>query len=107
MARPARFTGISNEKLNEALQTQAVRSALARRGARVLPTARALAYRSGAESFAQALRLSEGTRPGADAIGGLKRSYVRIGAVVTDEMRKSDRKSTLTRREILRRASNG
>jgi hypothetical protein len=107
MPRPARFTGVSDEKINEALQSQAVRNALARRGARALPTARALAYRSGAASFAQALRMSEGTRSGAGARGNLKRTYVRIGAVVTPEMRREDRGASLSRRQILRRASNG
>lgn len=107
MATTPKFTGLSDAKVNEALQLPAVRRALAARAARVLPTARALAYKAGAVEFAKALQASEGTRPGTGAKGGLQRTYARIGAPITEELRKADRGASLSRRQILRRASNG
>lgn len=107
MANPQKFTGLSAQKLNELLESPAVRNQLRARANRVLPTAKAIAYSTGAAKFAEALKVSEGTRPGTGAKDGIKRSYARVGAVITPELIKADGRTQLTRRMILRRAAHG
>lgn len=107
MANPQKFKGLSAEKLNALLDSPAVRAQLRARANRVLPTARAIAYSTGAAGFAEALKVSEGTRPGTGAKDGIKRSYARVGAVLTPELKRADGRTQLTRRMILRRAAHG
>ena len=107
MATPKKFTGVSTKTLNEVLDSQTVRAALRARGARVLPRAKAIAFSNNTPDFANALNLTEGTRPGTGAKDGLRRSYVRIGAVLTDGMDAGTGRAKLTHREILRRGAHG
>lgn len=107
MANTPKFTGLSTKKLNEALQTTAVRAALRARAARALPRTRAIAYSTGAAEFAKALKTTEGTRPGTGAKDGLRRPYARITAEVTPEMDRADGRTQLTRQMILRRGAHG
>jgi hypothetical protein len=103
-----KFTGLSMDKLNEALQGAKVRNALEARANRALPAIKATAYAAGADEFAQALHVETGTRPGTGAKDGLKRPYARVVAEITPEMDKADRGASLSRRKIMRRgASNG
>lgn len=103
-----KYTGPSTDFLNEVVQSAAVRQALENRAARALPAAKAVALSSGADAFAQALHVETGTRPGTEAREGLKRSYARVTATVTPEMKRADAAAKLTRQKILRRgAING
>lgn len=103
-----KFTGLSVEALNEALQSAKVKGALAARANRVLPAAKATAYGAGADKFADALHVEAGTRPGTGAKDGLKRPYARVIAELTPEIRSETRSAKLSRQRILRRgASNG
>lgn len=106
MSEQKQFKGLSTAKLNELLREPGVRSELRKKANRVLPRTKAVAYQAGAGEFAKALRVSDGVRPGAKARGGLKRSYARIGATMTDEMKRKDARARMTRRMILRRGSN-
>lgn len=106
MGSTPKFTGLKMREVNQLLQTPKVRKELEARAARVAPRARALAYQAGANEFAKAIRVSTGTRPGTGARGGLQRTYARVGATVTPEMVKADRRAKLTRMQILRRATN-
>ena len=106
MAAP-KFKGLSTKRLNEVLDSPPVRAALRARGARILPRAKAIAFSNNTPDFANALRLVEGTRPGTGAKDGLRRSYVRIQAEVTDDMDSTAGRSKLTHREILRRGAHG
>jgi hypothetical protein len=54
--------------------------------------------------FGRSLRVREGVRPGTKA-GGFRRPYARVEAVLTPELLAADRRATLTRRQILRRAA--
>ena len=107
MARTPKFSGLSDDAVNELLQLPTVRRALAARAARLLPAAKALALSSGATEFARGLRVTEGTRPGTGAKRGLRRTYARVGAEITPAVLAQDRAAKLTRRQILRRASSG
>lgn len=101
-----KFTGLSVEKLNEAMQSGEVRRALEARAARALPRTKALALSVGAVEFAKALRVSTGTRPGSGSREGLRRTYARITAEITPTMDKGKRLK-MSRREILRRGAIG
>lgn len=108
MADPKPFTGLSTDKLNAIMQLPSVRRALEARAERVLPRTKAIALSANAPAFAEALEVQTGTRPGRDAKHGMRRSYARISAKVTPEIRKRDKGAKLTRRQILRRgALNG
>ncbi len=104
MAKPIK---LSTKKINEIMASDAVRDALERKAARVLPRARAIAYSSEAPKLAAALETVPGTRPGTNSPTGLKRPYVRVGAVLTDEIIEEGKRARLSRVKILRRASNG
>jgi len=107
MASTPKFTGLSTAQLNEVLQSGTVRKALRDRAARTLPRTRAIAYSAGAAEFAKALKVTEGTRPGAGAKDGLRRPYARIGATITPETNRADGRTQLTRQMILRRGAHG
>jgi hypothetical protein len=98
---------VSTELLNEAAQTPAVRAALAAMARRLLPRAQRIAAQAGAVQFGRALRVDTGTRPGTRAHGGLQRPYARIVADVSPAMDEADAASSLSRRQILRRAASG
>lgn len=99
------FTGLNTEQLNAIMQMPSVRAAIAAKAERALPRTKAIALSAGAAAFAEALEIQTGTRPGRDAKRGLRRSYARIAAKVTPEIRKRDKAAKLTRRQILRRGS--
>lgn len=105
MADPKPFTGLSTERLNAIMQMPKVQAALRAKAERALPRTKAVALSANAEAFADALEIKTGTRPGRDAKGGLRRSYARISAQVTPEIRKADKGAKLTRRQILRRGA--
>lgn len=97
---------LSTEKLNQAMQSPAVRAALAAKAERVLPRAKSIALQDGKRQFAQALTVRQGTRPGTGSPSGLLRSFARVEATVTEDMRKIDGYGRLTRQQILRRATD-
>lgn len=97
---------ISRQKTNEILQSQTVRQALQAKARRILPMAKAIALSDGQSKFANALTVTDGTRPGTHSPTGLKRSYARIGAEITEDMQ-TERSYKLTRQQILRRAGSG
>lgn len=102
-----KFTGLSMKKLNEVVQSPSVVKRLENRAAATLHRTRAIALRAGATGFARALRVTTGTRPGTRARSGLKRTYARVGAPVNRSIQLTDSRSTLSRRQILRRGSRG
>lgn len=97
---------ISQETLNQAMQSPKVRAALDAKAERILPRAKSNALRDGKRRFARALRISQGTRPGTGSPSGIQRSFARVGAEVTEEMRKIDGYGKLTRQQILRRSTD-
>lgn len=97
---------ITRETLEQALQTEAVREALRRRAALVLPRAQREAAKAGRLRLSKALHVEEGVRPGTKA-QGFKRSYARVVAEYPEDLRKADAGAKLTPRAILRRASRG
>lgn len=103
---PPKIT-LSTQMLNKAMQSPKVRKALEAKAQRVLPRAKAIALADGQKAFAQALKVTEGTRPGLRSPIGFKRPYARVGASVTPEIKKADGYKGLTRSQVLRRASDG
>lgn len=99
-----KFTGLSTKRLNEIMQSPAIRAALRKRMERALPRTRAIALQHDAPLFAEALRIEEGTRPGTKAEGGLRRPYARLIADITPEMKRKDSRR-LSRKQILRRGA--
>lgn len=102
-----KFTGLSMKRLNKVVQLPSVVAALDNRAAATLHRTRAIALRAGAPGFARALRVTTGTRPGTRAKRGLKRTYARVGAPVDRKIHLSDSRSSLSRRQILRRGARG
>ncbi|RZU61741.1 hypothetical protein [Zhihengliuella halotolerans] len=97
---------LSVKKLNAAMDTPAVRAAARAKAERILPRARAIALTAGATAFAEQLKIAEGVRSGGKSPSGLERSYARVVADMPDKLRSRDFNAKLTRRQILRRASN-
>lgn len=96
---------LSPELLEQAMGTPTVRAALRAAGERVLNRAVGEAGKAGALQLAKRLRLTEGTRPGTKASGGIKRPYARIEADMDEAARAADSRARLSRRMILRRAA--
>lgn len=96
---------ITAETLNAALNSPQVRVALQRKADRVKSRAKSVAYSAGATEFAEAVETRAETRPGSKSALGLKRPTVKVLVEVTDEMRRKDQQSKLSRRKILRQAS--
>lgn len=96
---------LSTKTINDLMQSQKVRQALQAKARRILPTAKAIALSDGQTAFANALEISEGTRPGTRSPSGVKRSYARVTAQITDELKKADGYNKLTRPQVLRRAA--
>lgn len=96
---------VTPQFLEQVAQNPAVRAALRAKAARMLPNAQRVAAQAGANEFGRSLRVEEGVRPGTKARGGMRRTYVRIVGDATDEVDKEDAGASLTRQQILRRAS--
>lgn len=95
---------IGSETIAKAMDTPAVRAALRAKAQRIHPRAQRLAAQAQAFAFADALEVTEGTRPGTKA-GGFRRPYARVGATVTEELKAADAKAKMPRRSILRRSA--
>lgn len=103
MAKPP--TRITQATIQAAMDTPAVRVALAAKARRVLPRAERLAIQANAFEFARTLRIEQGVRPGARAKGGLRRPFARVVGDATEEVRTADARASMTRQEIMRRAA--
>lgn len=97
---------LSDEMFNQVMQSPTVQNRLRDKAARILPRARAIALSDGQAEFAKALEITPGIRPGTKSPTGLKRSYARVGASITPDVKK-DGYGKLSRQQVLRRASDG
>lgn len=90
---------------DQVLENETVLRAMRDKAARMLPRAQREAARAGAVELSRALHVEEGVRPGTKAENGLKRPYVRVTADLTEDLKDADAGASLTRQQILRRAS--
>lgn len=100
-----KFTGLSIKQTNDVLASKPVRATVQARADRILPTARSIAFSSGARAFGNSLRAESGIRPGAKSPTGIKRPFTRITGDVTEDIKRADARSKLSRQQILRRAT--
>lgn len=103
MAKPK----ITTKTLDAALHHPDVEAALRRRAGVVLPRIQALAYAAGLPALARGLKVTTGTRPGAQASAGLRRPYARVVAEKTPAIDAEARRARVSPRKIARRAASG
>lgn len=95
-----------NDGITEAMQTDTVRNGIADVADGILPSAVAIARSAGANAFADALRRSDGIRPGTEAVGGFRRPYSRVESNAEGAEAVEHGDAGVTRQSILARASS-